>query len=488
MKVKIQITSIISIFLIIIFTIAIVPKEFQNDTFFTIAIGQNILKNGIELEEKLVWHENLEYTNSRWAFDVITAKIYNMFDFNGIYFFTILMACIQMVLYYYILNKLTNKKFLSLFLTIITDYFICGEFAARAQIISFSLFLLEFYCIEELIKTNKKRYFILLFIIPIILVNCHASVFPVYFVLYFPYIAEYILSKILKKDSEKLIIEKRKIGKIIILVIIGFICGFLTPKGLAPFSDMFKAMGGLSASIIGELQPITIMDETYFIILCCIVFAMIAFTKTKVKITDCFYILGFAIMALTTKRCIFFLYLISSICIYRIFSDYLDYRKIEYDFLNKKIKSLGFIIFAIFIVIHSINLITQKSSVNFISTESYPVDAVNYILDNIELDNMRIYNVFDFGSYLELNGIKAFIDSRSGVFSPEFNKGCTILQDNVDVFYGNVSYKTIFDKYKITHALLENTEIANIYIVDDENWKLIYQDDIFSLYERINEK
>lgn len=484
---KSKIVKIIQILLIILFTISIVPKEFQNDTFFSIPIGENIFKYGIETEEKLVWHENLEFTNSRWLFDVVIAQIYNLFDLNGIYVFVIIIAIIQTLLYYYILNKLTQKNILSFIVTLITVYFSSCEFTGRAQIVSFTLFLLQFYLIEKLLETDKKRYYIGLFIIPLILVNVHASVFPVCFVIYLPYIAEYVLSKLnIKENKEnKISISKRNINKLIILIICTILLGFCTPKGLSPYTDMIKAMSPEATNIISELQPLDIMHSTYFIILCSIFFATLAFTKTKIRITDFFYIIGFAIMAISTSRCIFFFYIISSICIFRYFSDCIDCYDVNFDFINEKTKKFLFIIIIIFITVISARKISEKYYQDFVDTQKYPVDAANYILDNLDIEKMKIYNAFNFGSYLEFKGIPAFIDSRSGIYTSEFNKGCTILEDWNQVDYGYVIYQEIFDKYGITHALLENTECANIYISKDKNWKQIYQDDTFSLYERI---
>ena len=41
--------NIILCILIVIFSMAIAPKTFQNDTFFTIAVGEKILKEGITI-------------------------------------------------------------------------------------------------------------------------------------------------------------------------------------------------------------------------------------------------------------------------------------------------------------------------------------------------------------------------------------------------------------------------------------------------------
>ena len=75
------------------------------------------------------------------------ATIYNQFGFLGIYLTVIVVAIFQGLLYYYIINKITKKTYLSLFITLIVMYINQNEFTARAQIISFSIFLIEFYCI-----------------------------------------------------------------------------------------------------------------------------------------------------------------------------------------------------------------------------------------------------------------------------------------------------------------------------------------------------
>ena len=51
---------------------------------------------------------------------------------------------------------------------------------------------------------NNKGQVLVLFIliIPILLANLHVAVFPFYFILYLPYIAEFILAKIFKKQDK----------------------------------------------------------------------------------------------------------------------------------------------------------------------------------------------------------------------------------------------------------------------------------------------
>lgn len=476
---------LIMIILISIFTISLIPKEFQNDTFFTIAIGDKLLKN--KDVNSLIIHDNVKFIHSGY-FDNIIVNLYNKFDFLGIYIFVIVISVFQILLYNYILNKITKREILSFIFTLITVYFLSWEFTARAQIISFTLFLIEFYCIENIVRKCKKRYILTLIILPILIANLHSSVFPVYFVIYLPYIAEFILSKFnlkFNKDS-KILIENGNLKILIILFVAGIFLGLCAPTGTSMYTDMFKAMKGISTNFIEELQPTNLLDTYYFSILIIITIAIISFTRTKVKLSDCLFILGFGMMTISTKRCIFFFYLISSICIFRIINSFLDEYNVKFNLPNKKIRLIIYCMFSIILLSFSIERFTVQANSDYVNSREYPVEASNWILDNLDITNMRLYNHFNFGSYLEFRGIKVFIDSRSGLYTPEFNKGCMVLVDYINMKEGNVSYKEIFEKYNITHAILYNEEFLNQYIVYDNEWELLYKDSTFSLYEKVN--
>ena len=479
---------IVQILILIIFMCSIVNKEFQNDTYFTIAIGEQVLEHGIEKEEKLVWHKGLEYTNSRWLFDSTIYTINKYLGFTGIYGFVMILAVIQGVIWYLIVNKITKKKIFSFVSTLCTMYLSNYMFFARAQIISFLIFIIEFYIIEKLIETNKYRYSVILILLAILLMNVHASVFPVHFVLYLPYVAEYILYLLKLNKSDKLIVRNINIKPIIIIIIITILLGFCMPKGISPYTDMFKVVGGISTEFIDELQPITIDTNVLFwgsLIMC---ISILIFTKTKIRVSDGLFILGFALMSLSALRCVYFYYLIAGICIVRLINDCLEEYNFSFDFLNNKVKKYILMMIYIAVIIISIRNLFANLRKDYINTIEYPVSATQYIIENCDTSNMRIFNHFNFGSYLEFKGIKAFIDSRSGIFTEEFNEGVTILEDWINVVEGRENYNTLFNKYNITHALLYNDEIISLYIGTDPNWNLIYQDDIFVIYERIEDK
>lgn len=70
--------SIIAIILIIVICFAISPVTLQNDTFYTIKIGDYILNNGITMEDPFSFHEGLKYTYPHWAYDVMIDFFYDL--------------------------------------------------------------------------------------------------------------------------------------------------------------------------------------------------------------------------------------------------------------------------------------------------------------------------------------------------------------------------------------------------------------------------
>ena len=180
--------NIIAIFLIIIFCIAISPITLQNDTYYTIKIGEHIQNYGIDMKDPFSWHEGLNYTYPHWLYDLLTYKVYSMFGFVGIYVATVILACVLGITIYKVNCKISKSNIVSFFTTIGSMYILKGFISARAQLVTFILFILTIYFIEMFLKNKKWKYAIGLIIIPILIANLHCAVWPFYFVLYLPYI------------------------------------------------------------------------------------------------------------------------------------------------------------------------------------------------------------------------------------------------------------------------------------------------------------
>src|SRR5699024_8154939 len=88
------------------------------------------------------------------------------------------------------------NQLVSFFITLGVMYLLKSFICARAQLVTYILFALTILFIEQFMETKKKRYIVYLIIIPIIIANIHTAVWPFYFILYLPYIVEYIIAVI----------------------------------------------------------------------------------------------------------------------------------------------------------------------------------------------------------------------------------------------------------------------------------------------------
>ena len=274
---------IIFTILITIFSITFVVKYIQNDTFSAIAIGKYILKHGLDFKEHFNIQNNLSYHNARYLFNIVVALIYNKFNFFGIYAFVCLITAVLANTIFNALLKLKNNIIVSFIITMVTILFSFTYFTARAQIISYLFLFIELYSIEMLIKTNKKRYIIYIILSSILIANFHTTIWLMTLVLFLPYLAEYILSKFIKKNKY-LYYDNINIKVLLITFILTILSGLCTPLGLLPYTYIFKTMGGISPLYIDELKRTNIIR--YYNMLFYTIVYIIVLIKLKFKILN----------------------------------------------------------------------------------------------------------------------------------------------------------------------------------------------------------
>ena len=516
------ISILIYIIFISVFCFAIVPKALQNDTFYTIKIGELIKNNGIDMMDHFSWHEGLSYTYPHWLYDLITYIIYAFFGMEGIYIATCILSIILGNTIFFVNCKLNKNKIISFVVTIVAMYLLKSYIAARAQLVTFILFILEIYFIEKFLESRKSRYAVGLLIIPILIANLHLAVFPFYFVLYLPYIAEYMMKLIsecilypIKSNEEKLIRADNKIKEIkekektketepykvivsknknvkylIIIMIIAALTGLLTPLGDTPYTYLIKTMQGNTTQSINEHLPLTLIQNVGILCALVIVIGMIAFTKLKIRLSDLFMIGGLIFLMFFSKRQETMFILIGSVIINRWILYLLRGENKNLDIDKDHIIGISIIFLMSIVVLFSYKEIKKVNKQSIVDESSYPVKACDYIIDNINLDEARFYNEYNYGSYLLFRGIPVFIDSRADLYAPEFSgKEEDIFTDFMKVSNIDVFYEDIFEKYNITHLIMYKNSKINMIIQNtkDERYKELYSDKKFIIYERVSE-
>lgn len=539
--------TIVAVILIGIFCICLTPVTFQNDTYYTIKIGEYIRNYGIDMMDHFSWHENLSYTYPHWLYDLCTYFIYLIANFKGIYVATCILSVILGISVFLVNSKLTKNKAISFVVTIGVLYMIQDYIAARAQLVTFILFIWELFFIEKFAQNKKIGYALGLIIISTLIANLHVATWPFFFVLFLPYIAEYLISvasditiykkikeirlnykiKILSKNNKNLekvnkikeelenlktrvskikikreeenknpykIIIKRN-GNIKWLIVIMIIClftGLLTPIGDTPYTYLYKTMQGNTTQNISEHLPMTLANDTDVICMLIIFLAILIFTKTKIRLTDLFMISGLCYLMLSTRRQVSMFVLIGSVTLTRLILDLVKrYTKNGIEEIEKVSRNFGVILtLTILMFLLSYNTIKPKLDDEYVDSNSYPIAACDYILENIDLENARFYNEYNYGSYMLFRGIPVFIDSRADLYSPEFsgNEDEDVFTDFINTSGISKFYEDTFEKYNITHVICYKNSKTNLIITktNDKNYKKLYSDDNFVIYERLN--
>ena len=560
-KHKDVIFCIVAMLLIAIFAFSISPKQMQNDIFYTIKIGELIRKNGIDGIDHFSWHEGLPYTYPHWLYDVGMSFIYNAGGFEAIYISTFVLSILLGLCVFLINSKLTKNKLLSFIVTIAVLYLIKGYITARAQLVTFILFILLVYNIERFLENKKLINAIVLFVIHLLIANLHVAVWPFTFVLYLPYVAEYLIAEfldiliykkiqiiylkyrhrvLLKKAKRKNLKNQEKINQrigdynekllklqdriqkvktkredeekkeykvtikknknvrwLIIIMIIAVITGFLTPLGKTPFTYTYFTMKGNTTHNINEHLPLTLTNNIPMLCTMIVLIALIGFTRIKIRLSDLFMIGGLTYLMFYTRRQQSMLVLIGSIAFTRMLKNFFEIllnRPLD-DMIKKCFNRFTAFILIAVMVSWSLHLYGKVKNAKFVNESTYPVKASEWILNNLNINSIRLYNEYNYGSYLLFKGIPVFIDSRADLYAPEFNTPSGKATDGNDIFMdfinsSNIStyYGDIFEKYSITHAILyKNSKIAMlIRKTDSERFKEIYSDDYFVIYEVLN--
>ena len=551
--------DVLAIFIIMLFCFALTPKTLQNDTYYTIAIGEHIMENGIDMMDPFSWHEDLPYTYPHWAYDVATYLVFQAGEaigiggFMAIYIATVLLSISLGIVVYYALRKICKNDLVSFFITLAIMYLLKNFIAARAQLVTYILFALTILFIENFIATGKKRYAVGLIIIPIIIANVHAAVWPFYFVLYLPYIVEYILAAfsesqiyyklVIKFNKRKLkkmtlknkpqekidamtkkiddwqaVMEKAEMKRIkrkehpykiilnkdnnikylIIIMIICIFTGFLTPIGTTPYTYLPKTMAGNTMNSISEHLPLTLINDLKTLTVIVLFLLILIFTDTKIKLRDLFMVGGLLLLAFMSRRQVSMFVLIGGIVFAKLIVALID--KYDTKGTEQTMKAMtsiaGRIITLLLGIIVSFMLYRGKPNSPIIDESSYPVKACDYILENIDISTMRIFNEYNYGSYILYRGIPVFIDSRADLYTPEFNGkkneegkyvGRDIFSDCINISNISTYYENKFEQYGITHVLIRDNSKLNMFLSrDKEHYKELYSDDSFVLYERVD--
>ena len=554
--------NILAVFCIAVFSISIVSKSLQNDTFYTIKIGQHIREFGIDYMDPFSWHDSLPYMYPHWLYDVFISLIYDYLGgYFGIYISTVVFSFILGMVIFITNKKISKNSLVSFVMSVIQMYLMMEYITARAQLITFILFVLTVFFIEKFLEKPKKRYVFALILIPILIANVHSAVFPFYFVLYLPYIGEYLVRLILdwhivyklrrfiinqeikeankklkkankekraqfqkevaslnkqidvlkenfdrfiikqndrRKNPYKLRIEKIKNVKwLMVIAIVCLFTGLLTPLRDMPYTYTWRIMQGNTTSVISEHIALTLIDSKDIMIALGLFIGVLAFSKLKIRLRDLFFVAGLTFLALATRRQVSMLVLFGGFVFARMLAELIDMfdKKATREIMDYFTSIFGETIIVIIFVVVGIFTIKPNLEAVYVNSNSYPIEATEWIKNNLDYKNIKLFNDYNYGSYLLLHDIPVFIDSRCDLYTPEFNgeydsdskkfKGQDIFSDVLNITGIGTYYDDKFVEYGVTHIITKSNSKLKMLMSKDAGYKEIYNDSKFTIFERV---
>ena len=534
----------------------LVSNRLDNDLWFLMNGGRYVLTQGIPYIEPFTIHEGMHFVMQQWLSGVVFWSVYHTFGPVGV---VVLMSCIDACIIYALFQLcmvVSNRNFLlSVFLAGAVGIF-CGMtfICSRPQIFSALLLLVEVLFLEKYSRQNKICFLYPLPLISVVLINMHAALWPMLFVLLLPFVLDAVPLKGKRLFfSEQDVISLRPLLLYMVLMVLA---AFINPYGIEAMTYTSRSYGyKLINRIVREMHPSVVTNIFGKIMFFYTIFFSICYAKIKTPLRYVLLSLGTGYMALSSIRSMFLFVLLGLFPMAYIFRNMkigqvkraLTAAEEEKKFRFRNF-CIGLTLLALCVGIYQnpgiwIDYMMQLSKLGWIaiillgilfcagmyvqircksgkkairlqkqmvllcvfiaafqmillmdSRYSYPIyepkskPAVEYLLERVPADQITLWTDYWSGNYAEFRGIKCYIDARSEVFLPKNNGQRDILQEYADMEEHKLYYKDVLRKYSFNYLLIEKHDILYLYLMQDEDYKLIYDEGDFRIFEKTNYK
>lgn len=478
----------------------------NNDTWFLLKYGQVICESGLPFKDPLSMHSDFDIVVQQWLTDVIFWRIYS---FAGKYGLLVLVMLFTLVITFIVYKASmivsNNNLFVSLICAVASEctllFFVM---TTRPQVFTICILLCQLLLYEKYMQKSEWKYLIGIPILSALLINFHASMWIVQFVIVLPFLVDSC-----KFDFKFIKCQGAKILPLIISSATAFAAGFLNPYGLKAMTYVFRSYGiSYINKFITEMKPTNIKTSAGFIgiVLFCIALVINFMKKDdgviNTRVRNILFIVGFGYMMFSNLRNAMFIFAFAPYTVAYCLRD-IDI-KVPYEKnVSKKSKIMSAVLLvllagvtaAFFFSLDGINTLSNvfitendiNSEDRIEYTNSQTEGAVEYILDNYpQAQDLKIYSGYNDGAYLEFNGIHPYIDPRAEVFLKANNSKEDVLEEYYNLQCEGSDEKAFLNKYDFDLILVSKNDVLYDYLENDNDYKELYSDNYCDIYEKVN--
>ena len=466
------------------FVLLIIPFVFfcienrsaDNDIWFIMTNGRYVLNHGIPHIDPFTIHEGLHYVMQQWLSSVIFYGVYAKLGGYGLLTFTLIYSCLVAFIYYRLCYSVSKNKILSVIITVVVFIISRKYFVFRPQIFTYTVFLLELICMEKYIKTGNWKRLIWMPILSLLLINMHASMWLLQFVFMLPVLCNCIKIK-------GITIDKIKIKPLLLTMVVMLLVGFINPYGYKAITFVFSTYGIPEINhVVTEMEAsnLEMFHWKLCVLLLLVIIGLIALNKkVKLDVRDILFLCGSFLFASMHGKCIIYFVWYSGFILAKILLVYKDFvlvKDIKKIYSNKFMNNLvrGLKIGLSFCLVLTFFFTSIELVKIYNMQTDNTMEAVDYIVDNYNKEDVILYTDFTNGGYAEFNDLKSYIDPRAELFHIKLNKKENIIAEYIAVTEGTINFDNFVNKYKFTHIIVMDQSSFNKYLLENDDYTVGY--------------
>ena len=459
-------------FLLPVLMVLIMAPDLDNDSWYVLAEGRQIVEHGVYHTDELSMHEGLEVTVQNYGFAAIFYLIYSVCGATGIYLAMLALCMIMLYLLYKICMLVSEgNENLSLILMAITGVVLSvGFLVTRAQVVDYVVILALVYALELYIKKGKWKYLGLVPLLSLIEINLHASSWWMLFLI----IGFYLIDGIKKP---KLHLQGYNWKLILMVMLIAMGVGLINPYGVKMITMIFTSYGEMAnLGLVNELQPFMPFSGhnlVYFLAIVLVVWMYALGEKRNVRIRYLLMFAVFLLVGLNTVKGMSELMLTMFFPLVLVYKDWRIPRLIDSKKIGRMVTSgVGIVITSLVIGLVLTIPWRVEDAPRKPLAEAVEVMDMEVANMGVSKKDLKVYTGYDDGGYLEFRGYKPYLDPRGEVFLKKNNGKEDIIKEWIDLREGVLSREDFLGRYDFDFLVVRSGD--KLYEVEDGRYELLY--------------
>jgi hypothetical protein len=471
--------------------IIFINRSLNGDVWFLLNSGRYVLEKGIPLFEPFTLHHGFSFLLQQWLSAVLFWLVYDAWGKAGL---LILVAIFYGLLIFSIfrLNLIVSRQyyFVSFSVTMLTSVIMVMFMTTRPYVFSTLLFVEEMIIFEKYAATKQKRLLLFLPVLSAILINLHAAMWPMQFVLMLPLLIDafgYQHWRIQKVNYPPL--------PLLLSALLMLAAGLANPYGFGAMTYLIRSYGHEEiSSRVSEMKVPdinTLTGKLIFGIILLTFLIFIFYRQGKFKLRYVLLNLGLTYLVLSSIRS-FLIYLALGLFPLAHYFSQLELPAPankpagETAKTQKRTLVMRQTIIAMILLLLVFSVFRLSDYEDKAETSNRQLSTiVQTIVNDSETAPVTVYTGYNDGGYVEFLGLKPYIDARAEVFLIENNSQQDVMKEYVDLQSGKLHYQTFLNRYHFTHLIVTHADILFTYLALDDNFELAYTTQDYYLFKRV---